>query len=115
MMPTRKPVKRKPVVKPKPIVVEEIQKDWGDYSVQSSPHFKTPKEWLVKVKEIGNENKNRFYICVKCEGVFVNQFPRKCTCGNYIHEAFKEISGQVRQALAEGRPYRQINKFSYIQ
>jgi hypothetical protein len=85
---------------------------WFAYKKQDEPHFKTVADWLEAVKEIGNENRNCFYACENCHGIFVNNYPDTCTCGNNLEESFKEIDGQMRKQLIDGRPLKELLKHS---
>lgn len=95
---------------------------WEYYGKTEKPHFQNYKDWVKKCLELENENNPRFYLCERCEGIYVNYLPlNDCkgkkggrTCGNDDQEQFKEITGEMRKFLLDGGSIKKIIRgYSY--
>ena len=96
-----------------------IRGSWGEYPLKqingaSVPHFNNVEEWLNACKAIGGENNELFCICESCGGVWGGVYPTICAnCDNWDIEAFKEITGQMRDSLERGVSLKQVMTYSY--
>lgn len=88
----------------------ENRKDASGF-VTRQPHFGNYKDWLKSCDEIGNENTVQFFVCEECMGIFVHEQPFRCErCGNWDEHKFKEITGEMRAEMEEGRTLDDIIK-----